>query len=86
MDKIKSRKFFIAMVVSGFTSVAPVLYKQFGVSDVVTLAALSILGSVAVGYGVINVQDAKNKLQASMPQTASSTDTTVSVVTEAKAS
>jgi hypothetical protein len=68
MEMIKSRKFFIAIMISAFTSVAPVFYKYFGVTDMVTLAALGILGSVAVGYGVINVADAKNKLLASMPQ------------------
>ena len=67
MDKIKSRKFIIASVISVFSAFAPILYKAMGVSDVVSLSALAILGSIAVGYGVINVKDAKNKLMATMP-------------------
>lgn len=85
MSKIWSRKFILTILISGFTSLAPIIYKHFGVSDTVSLAALSILGGVAVGYGLINVKDAKNKMLAGATAD-SSEDAEASDVPQAKAS
>lgn len=59
MKKYFSRKFIVTLMVGASTVSLPVLYKQIGVSDSITMAVLAILAAVATGYGIISNKAAK---------------------------
>ncbi len=59
MQKYFSRKFVVALIVLLLSALVPLLYRGQEVSDTVTLAVLAIFSSIAIGYGIINVNDAK---------------------------
>jgi len=57
--KYFSRKFVLTVFVLLLAVIAPVAYKDKGVSDMVLLAVLGILSGVGVAYGFLNVREAK---------------------------
>jgi len=57
--KYFSRKFVLTVFVLLLAVIAPVVYKDKGVSDMVLLAVLGILSGVGVAYGFLNVREAK---------------------------
>lgn len=59
MQKYFSRKFVVALLVLVLSALMPLLYRGQEVSDTVTLAVLAIFSSIAIGYGIINVKDAR---------------------------
>ena len=56
--KYLSRKFIITILILLFSSAIPVVYKGAGVSDMVVMAVLTILGAIGSAYHVANVKDA----------------------------
>jgi hypothetical protein len=59
MSKYFSRKFVLTVFISVLAVLAPVVYKDKGVSDMVLLAVLGILSGIGVAYGFLNVKEAK---------------------------
>lgn len=58
-SKYFSRKYTLTLLVLALTGGAPIVYKNVGVSDTVTLTVLLIFASVGAAYGFINVKSAK---------------------------
>lgn len=54
--KYFSRKFILTILISLMSAIAPVVYKKFDVSDMVTLSVLALLGGVGAAYGFINIK------------------------------
>ena len=85
-SKYFSRKYTLTLLVLALTGGAPIVYKNVGVSDTVTLTVLLIFASVGAAYGFINVKSAKAGLAATAEaQTGAVTTATASVTTSAPA-
>ena len=56
-----SRKFILTVVVLLMVGGLPMIYKNNGVSETVTMTVLCLLGAVGAAYGFMNVKDAKNE-------------------------
>ena len=54
-----SRKWLVTMVVIASAVKLPLLFHSAGVSDSVTLAAIGLITSMGVAYGVVNIKDSK---------------------------
>lgn len=63
-SKFLSRKFILTVIVLMLVAIAPICYKQNGVSDTIVLTVLLIFAAVGTAYGFINLKDAKQALQA----------------------
>lgn len=57
LTKLKSRKFILTLIIAGGSSGLPVLYKNMGISDSVTMLVIGIVGGIGVSYGIVNVMD-----------------------------
>lgn len=58
-----SRKFILTVVVLLMVGILPMIYKNNGVSEAVTMVVLGLLGAVGAAYGFVNVKDAKVEME-----------------------
>ena len=49
----RSKKYVVTNYIIFGAMIMPVLFSKFGVTDTVTLAALALMGSVGVSYGIV---------------------------------
>ena len=66
--KFLSRKFIITLLILGLAAIAPVLYKEKGVTDSIVMAVLGILAGVGFAYGVVSNKDPKEIRKVESPK------------------
>lgn len=64
LKKFVSRKFFLTVFIVLLAVLAPIIYKDKGVQDAVTMTVLGILAGVGAAYGFLNIRDSKEKDEA----------------------
>ena len=58
--KYFSRKFIVTILVAIIGAIAPIVYTKLGVSEMVTMTVLAMVGGIGAAYGVINIKDKSN--------------------------
>ncbi len=55
MNRFSSRKFHIAIVGLAVCCTLPILYKSLGITDDITLKAMTYIFGLVIGYGGLNL-------------------------------
>lgn len=63
IEKIMSRKFIITLLIMVGSVAVPLLYKKAGISDLVVMTVLAIIGGVGVAYKAVNLAEHKADLK-----------------------
>ncbi len=56
---LTSRKLWISILATIISCGLPILYKQLGISESVTLAVLGLVSAISLGYSGANILDKK---------------------------